>query len=334
MQLNKNIKIFLNFIVGPLLFIWLSYGLYRQVSQQPHLSASWEHLKASWGSRKIIILTITVLLMLVNWGLEAMKWKNAVKDVHRFSFLQAFRAVLSGVSVSVVMPNRVGEYFGRIMYMPEGKRLRVVSVAMVCGLSQLLITFIAGLAGLIALRTELLRADFFNEIAYGWMVGILSAVGFVLTVFYFNVGFFQKLTESRFRKFSWFYLVEVLHEFSMQRLGYLLGLSFARYIVFVLQYILVFSLFDVNVSPVILLWIMTLVFLSLAVIPTITLAEIGWRGELTLKLVGLFSTNSLGIVLATVVVWVINLILPALAGTVLMLRVKLFGTQALNREKR
>ena len=328
MQLNKNIKIFLNYVIGPLLFIGLSWSLYRQISNQPHLEASWNHISSEWGSAKIFYLLSALVLVQVNWGIESLKWRAAVTDIHRFSFFQAFKAVLSGVSFSVVMPNRVGEYLGRMMYMPEGKRLKVVTVAIVCSYSQVLITLIAGAAGLLFLKEQLIGAGFMNLLAYQWATGILTGVSILLTIFYFNIGLLERLSEPVFKKTRWFYLIEVISDFSVQRLGYLLGLSFARYLVFVVQYMLIFSLFDVNVSPLTLLWIMSLVFLSLAVIPTVALAEIGIRGEIMLKLVGIFSGNSLGIVLAAVVVWIINLILPALAGTLFMLQVRLFKMRA------
>ncbi len=69
---------------------------------------------------------------------------------------------------------------------------------------------------------------------------------------------------------------------------------------------------------------MSVVFLALAVIPTIVLAEIGLRGEITLQLMGLFSLNSLGMALTSVTIWLINLILPAIAGSLFILSIKVF----------
>ena len=79
MRLNKNIKIFLNYFLGPLLFLWLSFSIYQQIQNQSHLEASWLHIKQSFQSPKIIYLLLTVLLMLFNWGLEAAKWRLAVR---------------------------------------------------------------------------------------------------------------------------------------------------------------------------------------------------------------------------------------------------------------
>jgi hypothetical protein len=70
---------------------------------------------------------------------------------------------------------------------------------------------------------------------------------------------------------------------------------------------------------------MSVVFLALAVIPSIALLEVGLRGEVSLQLVGLFSANSLGIGLTSVTIWFINLVIPALIGTLLLLNIKLLS---------
>jgi len=64
-------------------------------------------------------------------------------------------------------------------------------------------------------------------------------------------------------------------------------------------------------------------FLVMAVIPTIALfTDLSLRWEVSIKLVGMFSENHLGIWFAAVNIWVINLIIPALAGSLLILSIK------------
>ena len=66
-------------------------------------------------------------------------------------------------------------------------------------------------------------------------------------------------------------------------------------------------------------------FLILAVVPTISLAELGIRGKVSLFVFSLFVSDSLGILVSTALIWLINIILPAVAGSLMMLGVKLFG---------
>src|SRR5689334_6961656 len=117
MKLSKNSKIFINYFLGPLLFIWLSWAIYRQIKKQPDLETAWEGIRHSLNSPLVWNIVAVIVLMIVNWSIEAIKWKIAVKPIQPVSFLKAFRAILSGVSFSVSMPNRLGEYLGRILYM-------------------------------------------------------------------------------------------------------------------------------------------------------------------------------------------------------------------------
>ena len=327
MRLNKNIKIFLNYFLGPVLFVWLSFSIYQQITNQSHLEASWLHIKNSFRSLKIVYLILAIGLMFINWGLEAAKWRLSVATIYPVSFLQSFKAVLSGVSFSVTIPNRIGEYLGRMLYMPEGKRLQVIALTVICSISQLLITLLAGTVGLFILKPYLLEAKILSTIAFQFVAFALLALLIILTLLYFNLATIEKWIERTLKTSSWLYFIQAIQSFHTQRLGQLLILSTVRYIVFATQYILLFRLFEVNISVAEGFWVMSLVFLALAIIPTIALIEVGLRGQISLQLVGLFAANNLGILLTSISVWFINLIVPALTGSLLILSIKLFKRQ-------
>jgi hypothetical protein len=65
-------------------------------------------------------------------------------------------------------------------------------------------------------------------------------------------------------------------------------------------------------------------FLVLAILPTIPVADLGMRGEAGLQLFGILTTNATGIVATTSGIWLINLILPAVAGSLFIFGIKIF----------
>lgn len=319
MKLNKNIKIFINYFLGPLLFAWLGWSIYHQVKNQPDLTNKWQHIRESLISTKIFYLVAVILLMFVNWGIETIKWKISIHNIQEISFFKAYKAILSGVSFSVNTPNRVGEYLGRMLYMDEGNRLKVVSATIIGSISQLIITLLMGTAGLIILLPKIRSAEIFSVlwiqvIIYGVLVGLI-----ILTLFYFRlsviVKWVQRLPGSK--RFS--FLVSALEDFDTDLLLRLLFFSFLRFLVFFIQYYLLFLLFDVNVSWWDGFWAVNVSFLVLAIIPTIAIAELAQRGAIVLTIMKLFSSNVLGINLATVSIWLINLIIPAIIGSLLIL---------------
>jgi hypothetical protein len=111
---------------------------------------------------------------------------------------------------------------------------------------------------------------------------------------------------------------------SKKELTRILLLSFIRYLVFVLQYVVLLEVFGVAASMLDLAMMVAVLFLVMAMVPTIALAELGFRGKISLQLFGLLSVNTIGIISAAAGIWIINLILPAIIGSMLMLGVRLF----------
>jgi len=323
MKLNKSITIFINYFLGPLLFVWVSYSIYHQVQRQPDLERSWQAIKISFESPMIVNLAGVFLLMIVNWGIEAFKWKLSVQRIQQVSYFTAFKAILSGTSFSVTTPNRVGEYLGRVLYMNEGNRLKAISLTIAGSMSQLIITLFMGLIGFIILRKpiengHLLSGTWIQVMEYGVLFALLT-----LTVIYLRLSWIIKWIDRlpRIRKYAW--LLKGLEDFNATLMLQILSLSALRFLVFLIQYYLLFRLYNVDVSWWQGLWAVSVAFLIMAVIPTIALfTDLSLRGQVSLKLIGLFSGNNLGIGLTSVSIWFINLIIPALAGSLLILSIK------------
>jgi hypothetical protein len=267
--------------------------------------------------------------MFVNWGIEARKWQVLIKPLETISWWKAFKATVAGVAFAINTPNRIGEYGGRVLYLHEGHRLRAISLTIVGSFSQFLITLIVGCGGLIFLlniaepSTILLRSGpyilWINVILY-----IASAVAIFGLVVYFSLARLIKWIDRIpfFAKLATY--IRVLEGLSFEILLRALSLSFFRYCIFVIQYILMIKLMQVQVTVWQAFWLVSVMFLVLAVVPTIALAEIGIRGKLSLELFGLFSLNNIGIITASVGIWCINLVIPSLIGSILIFRIKIF----------
>jgi uncharacterized membrane protein YbhN (UPF0104 family) len=320
---KKLIRYFINYFLGPLLFIWLTYSICLQLQRQPGLEKSWRHIRESFSSIKVWNLIIVLLLMLLNWTIETFKWKLAVEKVQKVNFFTAFKAVLSGVSFSVTTPNRVGEYLGRVLYMNEGNRLKAISLTITGSISQLIITLIMGITGLIILRSPVEASGMISSFWLDIILWGVLAATLILTVFYFRLSGLVRWIDRLPGNRRWAWLIETLEDFNATLLLRLLSLSALRFVVFIIQYYLLFQLFDVHVSLWQSWWAVSVSFLIMAVIPTIALfTDLGLRGKVSLLLIGMFSSNHLGIGLTAVSIWFINLIIPALAGSLLILSIK------------
>jgi hypothetical protein len=203
----------------------------------------------------------------------------------------------------------------------------VISLTIVSSLSQLIITLFAGSVGLFFIRKNIETGNTMQGLDSFWLqvlqYGVIIVL-LILTGIYFRLSLLINLVDKlrNNNRYSW--LVSSLKDIDATLLLKLLSLSAIRYIVFVVQYFLLFRLFEVNAGWWECFWAVSVIFLVLAIIPTFAIAELGLRGNVSLKLIGLFSTNSLGISLTTATIWIINLVLPAIAGSLLILSVKIF----------
>ncbi|MBS1599342.1 MAG: flippase-like domain-containing protein [Bacteroidetes bacterium] len=328
MTINKNIKIILNYFLGPLVFLFLFYSIYRQGQKEEDWEESWAQIKSAITGPQQWKLWFTFLLMFVNWGLEARKWQLSIQQLEKVSFLRAFKATLSGVAIASFTPNRIGEYLGRMLYIDEGKRLRSISLTIVCSMAQLLVTLLVGIFGVIYLKKYIEAQPISDKQTFQTGLSlVLSCVSFIVVCvafFYFRISSMVRLLE----RLKWKKILEqvkVLDDVKLTILFRILSLSFARYVVFILQYHLLFSLFDVSLN-----WGETFagvssMFLIMAIIPSFTfLTDLGIRWETGIQVIHIFNPNEPGILAASLGVWVINLVIPALIGSLLILRVKLF----------
>ncbi len=318
----------MNYVIGPSLFILLSISIYLKVKSQPDLEQSLGLLKQSISPQNKWYIISLFILMLLNWGIEARKWQILVSSVQKVSLFTAAKAVLSGLSLSLFIPNGIGEYFGRIIYMNEGNRLRSIALTIAGSMSQLIVTLIAGLCGLLYLKNNVWAgAGQLQGLSVFWVNSIISMIFMgclLLVLIYFRLSWLTALVEKIPFVYKYRYLIQNLEAFHWKELTRILSLSVSRFVVFTVQYLILLHIFNVQVSPVNAASTTSVLFLVLAVLPTIPVADLGIRGEAGIQLFGLLSSNTLGIIATSAGIWLVNIIIPAMAGSLFILSIKIF----------
>lgn len=322
--LNKSIKILLNWFLGPVLFVIISYSLYRQVTQQPDLEQRWQQVQTAWQSWQFLLVAA---LLFLNWGIEAMKWQFLVQRVQPISFIQAFKSVLAGCSVTMLTPNRIGEYGGRMLFVLPQHRIKAISLTITGSISQLLVTMVMGCLGLFFLRYfSHNNSNALSVLPHFWgdvLIYFSVTCTLLLFLFYIRIGWLVRLMEKLPALHKVVKHIAVLDEFTGKQLLRLMGLSLMRYVVFVMQYILLLQVMQVNIDFGLLFWLITVFYLVMAVAPTIGFIELPIRVKASLQLMQLYSANTLGIQTAALAIWLINLVVPAILGSILILGIKI-----------
>ena len=322
--MTKKLKILLNYYLGPLLFVILSFSLYRQIVNKPQINTQWSLIKESATNNK---LWIVVLLMFVNWGIEAKKWQLLINHIQQFSFYKALKSVLAGCSITMLTPNRVGEFGGRIIYVDNNSKIKAISLTIVGSISQLLVTLIMGCFGLLFLKyfsNE--SANILEILPHFWQSFIISlsvGVTLILLLFYLRLSWIVKLIEKVPVLQNFTKHISVLQEFNNMQLIQILSLSCLRYLVFVLQYVLLLQVIQIHIAGLLAFMLITIFYLFMAIVPTFGFIELPVRIGASWEILKLYTTNEIGVGAVALGIWIINLVIPALIGSILILSNKI-----------
>ena len=325
LPIHRRIKLLVNYLLGPLLFIAIGYSIYRQLTQQGDLARQWKTFRASMEQSWSGWLVLAVVFVILNWGLEAVKWRKLVGLVFPCSYRRALLSVLAGVSFTMLTPNRVGEFMGRVLFMPGGSRMRTAALTSIGSLSQICITLFAGLLALAyALGSGHLLGQWHPLLVRTLLAGCLAALVIGLLMLYNAPGIIKVVQRWNFMQ-PYRFVLEALSAIHAAFIHRLLGISLLRYIVFLLQYLFIYRYVGIHVDTTVLLAGTALMFTLIAIVPTISLAELGVRGQIILFVFAGLLNQSVPLLVASGLVWLINIILPALVGSLMLLTVKLFG---------
>jgi hypothetical protein len=298
----------------------------KQIRQQPDLEQHLEYIREAVYGQNAWKFWIVFLFMLFNWGIEARKWQLLLSPLQRMPFLRAFKATLTGVSFAMNTPNRIGEYGGRMLFVDEGNRLKSVSLTIAGSFSQLIITLLLGVTGLYILADQLMQKEQFNSLtiwfkSVRWILVIITALCILI---YFRISWIIKGVEKLPGMTAFVQHISVMEKLSVTLLLRVLLLSLLRFIIFTIQYNLLLQVLHVGVDVWVGFWLVSVLFLFLAILPTIAILELGLRWEYSLFLFSLYSTNTVGIYTVATAIWLINLVVPAMAGSLFLLGLRIF----------
>ena len=146
----------------------------------------------------------------------------------------------------------------------------------------------------------------------------------LLVLFYFRFSWIIKLIEKIPAASKYVQYISVLEDFTAKLLLRLLYLSFFRSVVFVIQYLLLLQVLHVAIFWINGFWLISILFIIMAIVPSFAIADLGIRGKFSTALLNFYSTNTVGIIGTTFGIWFINLFIPAVLGSIFILGIKIF----------
>ncbi len=293
------------------------WALWVQVFRDEDPAALWAMFRAQLSRHHLPYLVLCILLMPLNWLLEAAKWRRLARTFMPMPWRTALSAVLAGVSVALFTPHRLGEYAGRILLIEAAYNFRAILATFIGSFAQNLVLLAAGLAGALCFALHALQAPaplIKATIAPGLMLIAL------LSLAYFHIERVQPLARRlpgppclrrRLQQ------LDLLARYDAATLGAALGLAALRYLSFSTQYVLMLWFYGIEL-PYLPAWAsVATVFLLQRGIPLPSLVA---RGPIALFVWQYHTDNPLAVLAASYSIFALNLALPALAGLALILK--------------
>jgi uncharacterized membrane protein YbhN (UPF0104 family) len=323
--LDTRRKKFLSISIKVVILILAFTFIFQKLSNDQSIS-NFRALTASLSPLRVCLVVAGLfILMLLNWFLEALKWKYLLAKVEKISTWKAVESVFCGLTLAIFTPNRIGEYGGRVFFLSPRKRI-IGGVSMSIGaIGQMVVTNVCGALALLWFVSSFLDINFLINFGLTFMVAVFCS--FFLLLF-FNIhwieGLLSKIKFIRpYRRF--FY---ILASYKPHELFRILGYCILRFIVFSTQYYLLIYLLipDIPVFPMIM--IVFIIFFIQSALPSLDLLDVGVRATTATYFFGYITSYDIAIMAATASIWLINLIIPAILGSVFVLKLNFFGNSS------
>ncbi len=280
----------------------------------------WEH--APW-------LILALFLVPVNWSLETQKWRELMHRLEPIPFWRAFQAVLAGTAFSIITPNRIGEYGGRVLMVRIADKWQTVVATLVGSFSQIVVLLSAGFGGMAFFLSEY----FHLKQSYSIGLAFLAVLGSVLLLFfYYNIDLAIPIVRRIPYLKRGIRHLEVLREYTPRQLNNVLFYSALRYIVYSLQYYLLLLFFGIKINILNAFITIAFIFFVQTALPALPGASLPLRAKVALFVWSGYAQNPLTIFAVSFGLWGMNVAVPALVGMIFILTVNVDEWQVEKKE--
>lgn len=303
-----NYKKILNTLLIALAYGYLGYKIvtydnYAGLAERFSQAQLWQY----------ICLFGSFLLFPVNRLCEAWKWQFLVRGFEPMNIMEAQRQVYYGTIAGFVTPYKLGEYPGRALLFRHTEQhwLTATCLGMIGGYAMTTVIVVFGLPAAV----WWLAPD--SSLIWSIALALLGALLAIIAL----PALMRRLQAREWKSEQTRLLVSSMASLSYHDIAVLLGISLVRYAVFSLQLLLTLLFCGVTLDALSMLVTLPLYYLLITVTPNVPAAEIAVRGAWAVAIFERFGSDiSAAAVIATLVLWAINTILPLIIGSIVARR--------------
>lgn len=318
--MNKiNKKKWLNYILSPLLLCLLLYLIYRQLQHQQNLQQEWKQFLQHLQNHQLLGLAFVILLAPINWSIEALKWKVLLRKIETITFRKAFASVLTGLAFAIVTPSKIGDFAGRILYLPNQKKLKGAIAVWIGNAMQTIVALLMGTIGLIYM-------NFAYPAKWLQLTLLFTFVAIAILIYtYFHLPRLFQWTQKYPKLRPLLVVIRVFKSYSKKELLKIFLIAWIRFVVYNFQFLLLAQLLGAHLPWIGGLFLSAFMFWMISIIPSYFVADIGVRGFVAgmIFIQSGIAANSISLLASSYGVWILNLLIPAIIGSIFILFIKI-----------
>lgn len=265
-------------------------------------------------------LLLAILLMPVNWWLEYLKFVQMSHLDQVNGRVVLIKSLLSGIFLSAITPVKSGDYGGRLVFIRKDDWAIALNAVFWGNGCQLLWLLVCGLLGLLYLSTvlseNLLQAKTSLVVVLIVVMLMLIIVWFYLRIILVRKLIFYLPFKEKLRKVYYNFL-KIKNRNDLYKTLIIAGL---RYFTYIIQSMLLISVFNNTIAFSLLLSGVMTVFFVQAILPVLSfLGLIGRTG------IAIFVLNKIGVSemdggVSSIMLWVVNIFIPSMVGLYFLFR--------------
>lgn len=280
-----------------LVFVAVLWSLYAQLSRVDWEHASGLEIKHWWA------LVLAFLLLIPNLWMEFLKWKQITNPLN-VELKLVKNAFWAGVASGFMSPNGWGNFLGRLIFFRKRETIYIIFTTALANLSQLIPTLLFGLFAVL--------------FTYGntnslWIVASSGALIILAGYFYGDYLLPKKRSSVVFIR----RLQSIRGRYQRLKRPFLV-LSSIRFLVFSLQYVLLFVAFGYEDFLFLLIHIW-LIYLFTSFVPSLWSGKVLIRETAALFVFSGTAVSAPDVIVSSIIIYLINIALPAFMSSFIWL---------------
>ena len=265
-----------------------------------------------------------MILMPLNWFMEIIRWKIILNGLFPVTWRQSIESVLTGTALGFITPARIGDYAGRVILLPEQYRIPSLACLFFNSIIQNSIHVLGGIL-FSAFFLHLYWPNYFSFSFLGFVVVAFVLMALVTIFLLPKLSFYIMNKLAFLRESKWAVHFEFLKNVPFPVITAVVAFSIFRYGVYFMQYLLILEALDVNVSWLELSSGVAFIYILQSGMPLPPLLSFLGRTEIAILVWGQLQISATTALIATLSLWIMNLVIPSVVGYIILFRKNLKG---------